>query len=157
MSMAKMPLTVWALLITQFSGCFHFLYCSVHAILLIFDRSIGTSFYLDDSLHQRPCLPNDGEMPFFTSTFSGSSVTLKCTSSFFQHSAWFRKCWPRTHGSRSSVIARWILSILAIAILAFVVWAHHMFVTGLNPFVASVFVFLTFWWQCLRQSKYLTG
>ena len=31
----------------------------------------------------------------------------------------------------------------AIAILAFVVWAHHMFVTGLNPFVASVFVFLT--------------
>ncbi|MCY7410886.1 MAG: cbb3-type cytochrome c oxidase subunit I, partial [Chitinophagales bacterium] len=36
-----------------------------------------------------------------------------------------------------------ILSMLAIALLAFIVWAHHMFVTGLNPFVASVFVFLT--------------
>ena len=34
-------------------------------------------------------------------------------------------------------------SVFAIAILAFLVWAHHMFVTGLNPFLGSVFVLLT--------------
>jgi cytochrome c oxidase subunit 1 len=34
-------------------------------------------------------------------------------------------------------------SLFAIAILAFLVWAHHMFVTGLNPFLGSVFVLLT--------------
>ncbi len=34
-------------------------------------------------------------------------------------------------------------SLFAITILAFLVWAHHMFVTGLNPFLGSVFVLLT--------------
>ncbi|MFX6118871.1 cbb3-type cytochrome c oxidase subunit I, partial [Acinetobacter baumannii] len=34
-------------------------------------------------------------------------------------------------------------SLFAIAILAFLVWAHHMFVTGLNPFLGSIFVLLT--------------
>ena len=34
-------------------------------------------------------------------------------------------------------------SLFAIAILAFLVWAHHMFVTGLNPFLGAFFVLLT--------------
>src|SRR5207244_12331681 len=34
-------------------------------------------------------------------------------------------------------------SLFAITILAFLVWAHHMFVTGLNPFLGSIFVLLT--------------
>src|SRR6202140_2565510 len=34
-------------------------------------------------------------------------------------------------------------SLFAITILAFLVWAHHMFVTGLNPLLGSVFVLLT--------------
>ena len=36
-----------------------------------------------------------------------------------------------------------VFSILAISILAFVVWAHHMFMTGMNPFVGAIFMFLT--------------
>lgn len=36
-----------------------------------------------------------------------------------------------------------VASLFAITILAFLVWAHHMFVTGLNPFLGSVFVLLT--------------
>lgn len=34
-------------------------------------------------------------------------------------------------------------SLFAICILAFLVWAHHMFVTGMNPFAGAVFVLLT--------------
>ena len=34
-------------------------------------------------------------------------------------------------------------SILAIAFLSFIVWGHHMFVTGMNPFLGSVFTFTT--------------
>ena len=36
-----------------------------------------------------------------------------------------------------------ILSILGITILSFIVWAHHMFVSGLNPYIGAVFMFLT--------------
>jgi cytochrome c oxidase subunit 1 len=34
-------------------------------------------------------------------------------------------------------------SMMAITVLSFVVWAHHMFVSGLNPFLGSIFMFLT--------------
>src|SRR5688500_3255529 len=34
-------------------------------------------------------------------------------------------------------------SLFAIVALSFLVWAHHMFVTGMNPFLGSVFVLLT--------------
>ncbi len=82
-------------------------------------------------------------MLFYTSTYSGFSVIRKCTLLFFPPSAWFQKCSRTMPANRSSGYRAMILSLLAIAIIAFVVWAHHMFVTGLNPFVASVFVLLT--------------
>ena len=36
-----------------------------------------------------------------------------------------------------------VISLIGITVLAFLVWAHHMFVTGMNPFLGSVFMFLT--------------
>jgi cytochrome c oxidase subunit 1 len=47
------------------------------------------------------------------------------------------------HESQYSVIWPWLASLFAIAILSFLVWAHHMFVSGLNPFLGSIFVLVT--------------
>src|SRR4030095_3700299 len=60
MSMSKMPLTVWALLVTAVLGLLSFPVLLGAAILLIFDRTIGTSFYLDDIYIAGHALPNDG-------------------------------------------------------------------------------------------------
>lgn len=143
MSMAKMPLTIWAFLITAILGLLSFPVLLGAALLLFFDRNFGTSFYLNDIFLKGEHLANHG----------GSAI-------LFQHLFWFLGH-PEVYiiilpafGLVSEVLAvnarkpifgykAMILSMLAIAVLAFVVWAHHMFVTGLNPFIASVFVFLT--------------
>jgi cytochrome c oxidase subunit 1 len=141
--MSKMPLTVWALLITAVLGLLSFPVLLGAAILLIFDRNIGTSFYLDNIFINGHPLPNDG----------GNAILYQHLFWFLGHPEVYIIILP-AFGLVSEVLATnarkpifgyraMILSMLAIAIIAFVVWAHHMFVTGLNPFVASVFVFLT--------------
>ncbi len=143
MSMSKMPLTIWALLITAVLGLLSFPVLLGAAILLIFDRTIGTSFYLDNIFINGHALANDG----------GNAILYQHLFWFLGHPEVYIIILP-AFGLVSEVLATnarkpifgyraMILSLLAIAIIAFVVWAHHMFVTGLNPFVASVFVFLT--------------
>ena len=36
-----------------------------------------------------------------------------------------------------------VISLMAIAFLSFIVWGHHMFITGMDPFLGSVFTFTT--------------
>ncbi|MBP6430469.1 MAG: cbb3-type cytochrome c oxidase subunit I [Ferruginibacter sp.] len=143
MSMTRMPLTVWALFFTAVLGVLSFPVLLSGAILLLFDRNLGTSFYLSDIVIQGKVLPNEG----------GSAI-------LFQHLFWFLGH-PEVYiillpamGMSSEILATnsrkpifgymaMVASMFAIAILAFLVWAHHMFVTGLNPFLGSVFVLLT--------------
>ena len=144
MSMNRLPLTVWALLITAILGLISFPVLLGAAILLLFDRNLGTSFYLDEIFINGHALEGH----------AGGNAIL------YQHLFWFLGH-PEVYiiilpafGLVSEVLATnarkpifgyraMVLSLMAIAIIAFVVWAHHMFVTGLNPFVASVFVLLT--------------
>jgi cytochrome c oxidase subunit 1 len=145
MGMTRLPLTIWALLFTAVLGVLSFPVLLSGFILLLFDRHGGTSFYLSDiyvtSLKQ--ALPNEG----------GSAI-------LFQHLFWFLGH-PEVYiillpamGMASEIISinarkpifgymAMVGSLFAITILAFLVWAHHMFVTGLNPFLGSVFVLLT--------------
>lgn len=143
MSMTRLPLTVWALFFTAVLGVLSFPVLLSGAILLLFDRNLGTSFYLSDIVIGGKILPNEG----------GSAI-------LFQHLFWFLGH-PEVYiillpamGMASEIIAvnsrkpifgymAMVGSLFAIAILAFLVWAHHMFVTGLNPFLGSVFVLLT--------------
>lgn len=143
MSMTRLPLTVWALFFTAVLGVLSFPVLLSGAILLLFDRNLGTSFYLSDIVVAGKILPNEG----------GSAI-------LFQHLFWFLGH-PEVYiillpamGMSSEIISvnsrkpifgymAMVGSLFAIAILAFLVWAHHMFVTGLNPFLGSVFVLLT--------------
>jgi cytochrome c oxidase subunit 1 len=143
MSMTRLPLTIWSLFFTAVLGVLSFPVLLSGAILLLFDRNLGTSFYLSDIVIAGKILPNEG----------GSAI-------LFQHLFWFLGH-PEVYiillpamGMSSEIISvnsrkpifgymAMVGSVFAIAILAFLVWAHHMFVTGLNPFLGSVFVLLT--------------
>jgi cytochrome c oxidase subunit 1 len=143
MSMTRMPLTIWALFFTAVLGVLSFPVLLSGAILLLFDRNLGTSFFLSDIYVAGKVLPNEG----------GSAI-------LFQHLFWFLGH-PEVYiillpamGMSSEILSvnsrkpifgymAMVASLFAIAILAFLVWAHHMFVTGLNPFLGAFFVLLT--------------
>ena len=143
MSMTRLPLTIWAFLVTATIGILSFPVLLSAALLLLFDRSMGTSFYLSDIMIQGEVLANSGGSPVL-----------------FQHLFWFLGH-PEVYivllpalGITSEIISTnarkpifgyraMVASILAIAFLSFIVWGHHMFVTGMNPFLGSVFTFTT--------------
>jgi cytochrome c oxidase subunit 1 len=128
MSMTKLPLTVWAFLITAILGLLSFPVLLAAALLLIFDRSFGTSFYLSDIFISGQALEQTGGSPIL-----------------FQHLFWFLGH-PEVYiilvpslGITSEVIAvnsrkpifgyrAMIASMLAIAFLSFIVWGHHMYI-----------------------------
>ncbi|MFT4754450.1 MAG: cytochrome c oxidase subunit 1 [Salibacteraceae bacterium] len=143
MSMTRLPLTIWALLVTAILGLLSFPVLLSAALLLLFDRSFGTSFYLSDIFIAGEALDYNGGSPIL-----------------FEHLFWFLGH-PEVYiillpslGITSEVIATnarkpifgykaMIGSILAIAFLSFIVWGHHMFLTGMDPFLGSVFTFTT--------------
>lgn len=143
MKMTRLPLTVWAFFITAIIGVLSFPVLLSAALLLIMDRMAGTSFYLSDIIIGGEMLTNHGGSPIL-----------------YQHLFWFLGH-PEVYivllpalGLSSEIISTnsrkpifgyraMIGSMLSIGFLSFIVWAHHMFVTGMNPFLGSVFVFTT--------------
>ena len=143
MKMTRLPLTIWAFFVTAIIGVISFPVLLSAALLLIFDRSFGTSFYLSDIFIQGEVLHYKGGSPIL-----------------FEHLFWFLGH-PEVYiillpalGITSEVISTnarkpifgyraMIGSIMAIAFLSTIVWGHHMFVTGMNPFLGSVFTFTT--------------
>jgi cytochrome c oxidase subunit 1 len=143
MSMTRMPLTIWALFFTAVLGVLSFPVLLSGAILLLFDRNLGTSFFLSDIVVNGEVLPNEG----------GSAILYQHLFWFLGHPEVYIILLPAmgmvseilSVNSRKPIFGYMAMlgSLFAIAILAFLVWAHHMFVTGLNPFLGSVFVLLT--------------
>lgn len=145
MSMTRVPLTIWALLFTAVLGVLSFPVLLSGFILLLFDRHAGTSFYLSDIFlaSTQKALPNEG----------GSAILYQHLFWFLGHPEVYIIILP-TMGLVSDVMSAnarkpifgymaMVGSMFAIAVLAFLVWAHHMFVTGLNPFLGAFFVLLT--------------
>lgn len=143
MSMTRLPLTIWAFFITAVLGVLSFPVLFSAALLLIFDRSFGTSFYLSDIYIGGQALEQTG----------GSPILYEHLFWFLGHPEVYIIILPAL-GLTSEIISvnsrkpifgyrAMIGSILAIGFLSFIVWGHHMFITGMNPFLGSVFVFTT--------------
>jgi Heme/copper-type cytochrome/quinol oxidases, subunit 1 len=144
MSMMRIPLTIWALFFTATLGVLSFPVLLSAFILLIFDRNMGTSFYLNDIfLSTGGALANEG----------GNAIMYQHLFWFLGHPEVYIVILPAM-GIASEVISvnarkpifgysAMVGSLFAIAVLSFLVWAHHMFVSGMNPFLGSVFVLLT--------------
>ena len=143
MTMTRLPLTIWAFFITAIIGVISFPVLFSAALLLIFDRSFGTSFYLSDIFIKGEVLHYQG----------GSPVLFEHLFWFLGHPEVYIVLLPAL-GITSEVIATnsrkpifgyraMIASIIAIAFLSTIVWGHHMFISGMNPFLGSVFTFTT--------------
>jgi cytochrome c oxidase subunit 1 len=143
MTMTRLPLTIWAFFVTAIIGIVSFPVLLSAALLLIFDRSFGTSFYLSDIFISGEVLHYQG----------GSPVLFEHLFWFLGHPEVYIVLLPAL-GITSEIIATnsrkpifgyraMVASILAIAFLSTIVWGHHMFVSGMNPFLGSVFTFTT--------------
>ena len=143
MSFTRLPLTVWAFFITAVIGVISFPVLLSAALMLIMDRSFGTSFFLSDIYIAGEVLHYQG----------GSPVLFEHLFWFLGHPEVYIVLLPAL-GITSEVIATnsrkpifgyraMIMSLIAIAFLSTIVWGHHMFISGMNPFLGSVFTFTT--------------
>jgi cytochrome c oxidase subunit 1 len=143
MKMTRLPLTIWTFFVTAILGLLSFPVLISAAVLLMMDRLGGTSFYLSDITLSSGALDQTG----------GSPILYEHLFWFLGHPEVYIILLPAL-GISSEVIATnsrkpifgyraMIGSILAIGFLSFIVWGHHMFITGMNPFLGSVFTFTT--------------
>ena len=143
MSMTRLPLTIWCFFLTAIIGVVSFPVLLSAALMLIMDRSFGTSFFLSDIYIAGEVLHNQG----------GSPVLFEHLFWFLGHPEVYIVILPAM-GLVSEIMATnarkpifgyraMIASVLAIAFLSTIVWGHHMFITGMNPFLGSVFTFTT--------------
>tara|TARA_Y100001954_G_scaffold185633_1_gene198455 strand:+ start:3292 stop:5046 length:1755 start_codon:yes stop_codon:yes gene_type:complete len=143
LTMLRLPLTIWALFVTAILGVLSFPVLVSAVVLLMMDRLMGTAFFLSD-------IHIGGEALDVT---GGSPILYQHLFWFLGHPEVYIVLLPAL-GISSEVIATnsrkpifgykaMIGSIIAIGFLSFIVWGHHMFITGMNPFIGSVFVFTT--------------
>jgi cytochrome c oxidase subunit 1 len=143
MTLMRMPLSVWGIFVATILGLLAFPALLVAAIMMLLDRLIGTSFFMPSMLTMG-----------VESEYSGGSPIL------FQHLFWFFGH-PEVYivalpafGMVSDVLATharknifgyraMVWAIVAIGALSFVVWAHHMYVSGMNPYFGFFFATTT--------------
>ncbi|SDT50970.1 cytochrome c oxidase subunit 1 [Mucilaginibacter mallensis] len=143
MDLWKMPLTIWAFFLTAVLGVLSFPVLVAGVVLLIFDRSMGTSFYLSDIVLNGKVMPFEG----------GSPILFEHLFWFLGHPEVYIVIMPAmgisseimSVNSRKPIFGyhAMVYSLIGITVLSFIVWGHHMFVTGMNPFLGGVFMITT--------------
>src|SRR5712672_4176654 len=143
MTLMRMPLSVWGIFMATVLGLLAFPALLVGAVMMTLDALLGTSFFL-------PAVVSMGQAP----THSGGSPLL------FQHLFWFFghpevyivavpafgivSDLISTHARKNIFGYRMMVwAIIAIGALSFVVWAHHMYVSGMNPYFGFFFATTT--------------
>jgi cytochrome c oxidase subunit 1 len=143
MTMMRMPLTVWAWFITAILGLLAFGVLLSAGILLLLDRNMGTSFYLPQIVVNGQVMLHKG----------GSPLLWQHLFWFFGHPEVYIAILPGM-GVASQVLSTFsrkpifgykamVYAMLAIGFFGFMVWGHHMFMSGMSPYSAFAFSILT--------------
>jgi cytochrome c oxidase subunit 1 len=144
MSLMRLPLTAWAWFITSCMGLTAFAVLMPACILVILDHVAGTSFFVPSNL-----VINDQLQPHS----GGSTLLWQHLFWFFGHPEVYIAIVPGmgivshvliTNMRRPLLSHRVMIGCMAsIAILSYMVYGHHMFVSGMNPFSSLAFSFPT--------------
>ncbi len=143
MTMMRMPLTVWSWFITAILGLLAFGVLLSAGILLLMDRNLGTSFYVPLVVVNGTVMGHKGGSPLlwqhlfwffghpevYIAILPGMGVASQILSTFARKPIF---------GYRAMVYA-----MLSIGFFGFMVWGHHMFMSGMSPYSAFAFSILT--------------
>ena len=143
MTLMRMPLSVWGIFVATILGLFAFPALFVSAVMMSFDKLLGTSFFM-------PAMISLGEVVDYR---GGSPILFQHLFWFFGHPEVYIVALPAfglvsdvlsTHARRNIFGYRMMVwAIVAIGGLSFIVWAHHMYVSGMNPYFGFFFAFTT--------------
>src|SRR6267378_186765 len=143
MTMMRMPLSVWGIFMATVLGLLAFPALFVSAIMMTLDCLVGTSFFM-------PAVSSMGQPMGYN---GGSPLLFQHLFWFFGHPEVYIVALPAfgivsdllsTHARRHIFGYRMMVwAILAIGALSFVVWAHHMYVSGMNPYFGFFFATTT--------------
>jgi len=133
MTLMRMPLTVWGIFTATVIALLAFPALFVGAVMMLLDRTLGTSFFM-------PAIIQAGEHLKYN---GGSPILFQHLFWFFGHPEVYIVALPAfgivsdlisTHARKNIFGYRnMVWAIISIAVLSFVVWAHHMYVSGMNP------------------------
>jgi len=143
MTLMRMPLTVWSWFITAILGLLAFGVLLSAGILLLMDRNLGTSFYVPLVVVNGQIMGHKGGSPLlwqhlfwffghpevYIAILPGMGVASQILSTFSRKPIF---------GYRAMVYA-----MLSIGFFGFMVWGHHMFMSGMSPYSAFAFSLLT--------------
>ncbi|ADN76246.1 cytochrome c oxidase, subunit I [Ferrimonas balearica DSM 9799] len=143
MSLMRMPLTIWGIFTATVLALFAFPALFVSAVMMLFDKLLGTSFFM-------PALVSMGQQMDYG---GGSPILFQHLFWFFGHPEVYIVALPAfgivsdlisTHARKNIFGYRQMVwAIVGIGGLSFVVWAHHMYVSGMNPYFGFFFAIST--------------
>ncbi|MDI7861726.1 cytochrome c oxidase subunit I [Rhizobiaceae bacterium n13] len=133
MTLMRMPLTVWGIFTATVMALLAFPALFVACVMMLFDRLLGTSFFMPAIVEMGEKLTQQG----------GSPILFQHLFWFFGHPEVYIVALPAfgivsdlisTHARKNIFGYRMMVwAIVIIGALSFIVWAHHMYVSGMNP------------------------
>lgn len=139
MTMMRMPLSVWGIFVATILALLAFPALFVAAVMMMLDRVLGTSFFM-------PALVSQGQLTGYN---GGSPILFQHLFWFFGHPEVYIVALPAfgivsdliaTHARKNIFGYRMMVwAIVIIGGLSFLVWAHHMYVSGMNPYFGFFF------------------
>jgi len=143
MTMMRLPLSLWGIFMATILGLLAFPALFVSAVMMTMDKLAGTSFFMPAIMSMGEQMDHEG----------GSPVLFQHLFWFFGHPEVYIVALPAfglvsdllsTHARKSIFGYRMMVwAILAIGGLSFIVWAHHMYVSGMNPYFGFFFATTT--------------